>query len=110
MSEPVLTIYRFNDNTVFWEFMDRASDSEYVSDALVRMTLKDPNDVDVPNAVDVDMDYVTNSNGQYQGVIPYDLDWDTVAPVGTGYHLVITATGTQHAKRTLDVTVSERNS
>ena len=110
MSDPTLTLFRFNDNTVFWDFMDLASDGSYVNNATVTMTLKNASDVNVTGAVDLAMTYVTGSNGQYQGVIPYNLGWDAVAPAGSGYHLVITATGTQHAKRTLDVTVSERTS
>ena len=110
MSDPTLTIFRFNNNTVFWEFMDLASDGSYVNDATVTMTLKDADDANVTGAVALTMPYVTGSNGQYQGVIPYNLDWNAVAPAGSGYHLVITATGTQHALRTLDVTVSERTS
>ena len=110
MSDPVLTIYRFNDNTVVWDGMYRASDDEYVDDSTVTMTLTDTDDVPVSSAVDLAMAFVSGSNGQYQGVLPASLNWADDIPVGSGYHLVITATGTQHARRTLNVTVSERTS
>lgn len=102
------TIYQFNDNLVEWDSMIRSSDEAFVSTATVVMTLIDPNGVNVTGVVSLPMSYVTSSNGTYQGTIPYNIDWATVAPVGSGYTLRVVATGSINARRDLPVIVAER--
>lgn len=102
------TIYRFNDNLVEWDSMERASDGSFVATATVTMTLVDSDGVNVTGAVSLPMTYVSGSNGVYQGTIPFNIAWDTVAPAGSGYTLVIVATGSINARRSLPVIVADR--
>jgi hypothetical protein len=102
-------IFPDNDNLISWSWMERASDGEFVDDATVTATLLDPDGVEVTGVIDLPMDYVTGSNGIYQGILPFDIDWD-LAPSGSGYHLLIIANSptSGHAERNLDCVVVER--
>lgn len=102
-------IYIDNDNDVLWRGMIRDATGEFINDATVTMSLFAPGDdpdTDDPitGADDVVMTYQTGSNGDYLGVLPNSL----TLTAGTGYKLRVTATGTYHGQRTLDVTALER--
>lgn len=84
-----LTIYRNNDNLVQNPTpMTRSSDGAYVNDATVTMTLKDSAGAAVSGASGLSLTYVTDSNGRYQGTLPYTLS----LTAGEDYTLEITGT------------------
>ena len=103
-----ITIYRNNDNLVENPTpMTRASTGAYVNDASVTMTLKDANGDAVSGASSLSLTYVTDSNGRYQGTIPYTVS----LTAGAVYTLEITGTsGSTRAFWTLSVSVVNRTS
>lgn len=64
------TIYISNDNDIVVEGLCLASDGSFVNDATLTVTLKDSNNANVTDAVDLNVTYVSASNGNYRGTIP----------------------------------------
>lgn len=108
----VLTINPANDFDILWSFATRGATGAFINSGVtVTMSLFAPGiepDTGVPvtDASALPMTYVTGSNGEYLGVLPYTL----ALAAGEGYHLRIYATGDLHAQITLDATVVPRTS
>lgn len=113
------TIYRKNDNLIEWQWMADSSDGEYVNDATVTFTLysgyalnsttgareASAGAVNVVVTGPVTMDYVTGSNGKYQGKLPASLSLD----LSLEYTIEINATANGHtARRSIPVSVVDR--
>lgn len=103
-----ITIYVSNDNLVQNPTpMRRSSTGAYVNDATVTMTLKDSTGSGVSGASSLTLGYVADSNGLYQGTIPYTVS----LTAGAVYTLEITGTsGSNHAFWVLSVSVVNRTS
>lgn len=102
-----LTYYQNNDNLVVNPTpMRLASSGAYINDATVTMTLKDSAGASVSGATGLSLTYVTDSNGLYQGTLPYTLS----LTAGESYTLEITGTkaGVARAFWTLSVDVVDR--
>lgn len=102
-----LTYYQSNDNLVVNPTpMRLSSTGAYINDATVVMTLKDSTGAAVSGATGLSLTYVTDSNGLYQGTLPYTLSLTS----GEGYTLEITGTksGVARAFWVLDVDVVDR--
>lgn len=63
-------IYISNDNDIVVEGLCLASDGSFVNDAAIKVTLKDSDNTNVTGAVDLNVTYVSASNGNYRGTIP----------------------------------------
>lgn len=91
----MITLYAGNDNTIFWRAMDQATDGSWVNTATVTVTLYNNasgSAVAVTGATGIVLDYVTDSNGKYVGVIPATAS----LVVGDDQTLVFTATANGH--------------
>lgn len=73
-------------NLVRWDAMKNRGTGAYVNGAAVTATLRDSNLVAVSGGT-ATLDYVTASNGRYQGILPSTLD----LTVGESYFLDIRA-------------------
>lgn len=113
------TIYRKNDNLIEWVWMADSSDGEYVNDGTVTFTLYSGYSLVEATGVlttpsgainataygPADMDYVTGSNGKYQGKLPASVDLD----LKKEYTIEINATANGHtARRSIPVNVVDR--
>ncbi len=78
-------LYPDNDNIVTFGPVT-SGDGEYVNDADLTMTLKDADDANVTNAVDLAVDYIADSLGRYRGTLPSTL----ALTAGAEYTLIIT--------------------
>lgn len=102
-----LTYYQNNDNLVTNPTpMILSATGAYINDATVTMTLKDSVGASVSGATGLSLTYVTDSNGTYQGTLPYTL----TLTAGESYTLEITGTksGVARAFWVLDVDVVNR--
>lgn len=84
----LITLFLESDNLIEADELKFAADGTFANDATVVMTLKDGDDNTLSNASNVSMNYVTSSDGKYQGIL------DSTVPIvlGTDYFLFITAT------------------
>jgi hypothetical protein len=112
MSQQVLTISPGNDEDILWSFASRGATGAFINTGItVTMSLFAPGDdpdtaTPITGAANLPMGYQDDSNGLYLGTLPHTLS----LTVGSGYKLRITATGSLHARITLDVTVVDRTS
>jgi hypothetical protein len=112
-------LYRKNDNIVEWQWMKTATDGQFVNDGTVTFTLysgyslvSTTGALTTPaGAVNVtvygpaNMDYVSGSDGKYQGKLPSTVDLD----LALEYTIEINATADGHvARRSIPVTVVDR--
>lgn len=86
------TFQRQNDNTIAWQFMDRATDQAVVNDATVTATLKvTSTGATVTGFSAIAMAYVSGSNGRYVGTVAATV-FPSSLTLGEDYTLEITAT------------------
>lgn len=83
-----LTIFVNSDNCITWDAMKNVKTDTFVNNATVTATLKDADEVDVTDAVDIPMPYVAASDGKYQGT----LQQTVTLIVGRFYFWRLTAT------------------
>lgn len=91
----MITLYKDNDNTLFWKNMDQASDGSWVTGATVTATLYNNatgSAVAVTGATGISLTYVSGSNATYVGYIPSTAS----LVVGDDQTLVFTATYSGH--------------
>lgn len=86
VTDQIVTLYKQNDNAVIWDGMEDA-DGEYVDDAAVTMTLRDPDGNTVSQVVNSAVSYVAGSHGRYQGAISSNVG----LIVQSGYTLEVSA-------------------
>lgn len=113
------TIFRKNDNLIEWQWLNQSTDGAFDNDAVVTFTLysgyalnPDTGALVTPagavNALahgPTTMDYVTGSNGKYQGKLPSSLALD----LDLEYTIEINATANGHvARRSIPVSVTDR--
>ena len=102
----LLTLYRNNDNSIFWPSMSLSDDGTFVTDAEVVATLKDADGVPVPGAANIVLTYIAGSNGDYVGHVGPDVG----LTVGAPYTLVyVASSGLNDARITAQVQVLERD-
>ena len=70
-------IFLANDNIIMLAGMKNVTTDSYINDATVTVTLVDPDGVDVPGVVDMEMPYVTDSDGDYTALLVDTLDLDS---------------------------------
>jgi hypothetical protein len=112
-------LYRKNDNIVEWQWLKSSTDGQFVNDGTVTFTLysgyslvSTTGALTTPaGAVNVtvygpaSMDYVSGSDGKYQGKLPSTVDLD----LALEYTIEINATADGHvARRSIPVTVVDR--
>ena len=82
-------IYLTTDNCIrIRSLKDEVTDS-YINDAVITATLYDSSDVEVSGAVDISIPYVTGTDGDYAGEIPYTV----TLTEGAYYTAIVTVTG-----------------
>jgi hypothetical protein len=112
-------LYRKNDNLIEWQWMQQASDGEFVNNGTVTFTLysgyslnSSTGALTTPagpvNALvhgPVTMAYVAGSSGKYQGVLPAAVDLN----LALEYTIEINATASgKTARRSIPVSVVDR--
>jgi len=112
-------IYRKNDTLIEWTWLSDSSDGAYVNDGTVTFTLysgyslvSTTGALTTPSGAvnatvygPASMDYVTGSNGKYQGKMPASVDLD----LSLEYTIEINATASGHtARRSIPVTIVDR--
>lgn len=112
-------LYRKNDNLIEWQWLGQSSDGAYINDAVVTFTLYSgyslvsttgalTTPAGAVNALvhgPITMEYVTGSNGKYQGKLPASVALD----LSLEYTLEINGTAGGHiARRAIPVTVVDR--
>lgn len=113
------TIYRKNDNLIEWQWMTQATDAEYINDGDVTFKLYSGYSLNSATGVlttpagavnalvhgPATMEYVTGSNGKYQGKLPASVAMD----LSLEHTIEINATANGHvARRSIPVTVVDR--
>lgn len=114
------TIYRKNDNTIEWTWMNDSRDGSFINNGTVTYrlysgyslnpatgALNTPGGaVNVSVHGPITMTYVPGSNGKYQAILPASLNLN----LALAYTLEINATaGSLTARRSIPVTVVDRN-
>ena len=92
-------IYIGNDNLIQIVALKDVKTGQFVNSAVLKATLKDSAGVDVPGAINLPLDYIVGSNGDYTGQLEDSVLTD--AADGAEYLCVIDST-TQpkyHAER-----------
>lgn len=114
-------LYRKNDNLIEWTWLSQSSDGEFINNGTVTFTLYSgyslvsttgvlttPSgsvNLAVSGGTAVAMNYVTDSNGKYQGKLPASV----VLDLALEYTLEINGTANGHiARRSIPVTVTDR--
>jgi len=82
-------VYLSTDNCIrIRSLKDQVADT-YINDAVITATLYDSSDVVVPGAEDISIPYITGTDGDYAGEIPYTITLTELAY----YTVKITITG-----------------
>ena len=69
-----MALYVRNDNTVYITGLRNSEDDSYINNATVTFTVYDDACNQLTGAIDVSMGYVTDSNGNYRGVLQSSVD------------------------------------
>jgi len=88
MSDPTLVLYKENDQYVKVAGVKNAVTNVFVNDAVLKANLYDSTNVLVAGAIDISLDYVAASNGDYIG---YIVGASFNPTKGSGYLLRITS-------------------
>jgi len=88
-------VYISTDNCIRVRGLNDCVTEEYINDAVITATLYDSNDVVVPGAEDISIPYITATDGDYAGEIPYTVTLTEnayytaeVTITGSGYQTV----------------------
>jgi hypothetical protein len=79
-------LYQGNTQAMSVFGLQDAISSTYLNSATLTATLVDQNGIQISECIDVPLNYVAGSNGNYEGSFG---DANFVPPVGTGYTLII---------------------
>lgn len=98
-----LFMYPNNDQQIsVTNLLDKGTGDYFDSTATVVATLFDQSGNPVPGCINIPLNYVLESNGNFQG----EVEETFAPPLGSGYELVITATqGAANAEWTLLVEI-----